>query len=669
MHSRFLKKIIVIVCLLNVCTLSAQVRQVGRVVEINSNGKSVSGVSIEVVSSDDVQPAVSGNDGLFVLDFSKKKKGDIAYNIRVYKFGYELVNTKQINDGVVLTDRDTLKIVLAPPAKLAESRANYYEIFDNYQVGVYRKQIEDLKAKLAGNEITLADYEQRAKTAEENLKNANSKIAEYADRFSRINKDDMDSVSRHAFNALDNGDIEGALQVYSNFNSLERLSRKINQRNEANASIKELIPGMNEEIELRMLVGGKENRRVIGQMYDKIVESDTTNVEYLHKAVRFFCDEMEIKKVFHYGKMAERNCDESPLLAIVFTYVGRSYKSINDYKNASHYFEKSIELIDAARADGMEEKDYLDLINTPLHSLGIMYYQACEFEKSEQTIRKSVEVRRRLSEIDPYYDGHYANSLSCIAIVLSDQKKFDEAMAAIDKAIEIERRIYPSNPNQFAPLLANFYSLKSNICMKMKRFGDAKELLAEALDVYDRHELLNCYLNLYMVAVLNLAKSEYNLHEYDEAEANCDRLIGLCEKYDDGNGIYTDYNAGALLCKGDVLYQKGRFAEALDNYIEGKKLIEPSVDRIKRFKADMPKYLVGMGKSYLPLNDKKSAEDSYLAAFSIVKELYDAEPNNYQMLYETVSGEVASFYRKIGKKRIAKRYEMICEKVRRRLGE
>ncbi|MCQ2317350.1 MAG: tetratricopeptide repeat protein [Bacteroidales bacterium] len=633
-------------------------------VEINSNGKSMSGVSIEAVSSDDVQPAVSGNDGVFILNFAKKKRGDVAYNIRVYKLGYELVNTKQINDGVILTDRDTLKVVLAPPAKLAEARANYYEIFDNYQVGVYKKQIEELKSQLAKNEIPLAEYEQRALKAEEDLRNANSKIAEYADRFSRINRDDMDSVGRRAFAALDAGDIEGALKVYSDFNSLERLSRKIEQRNEANASISEMIPGMYEEIELRLLVGGKENRRVVGQMFDKIVESDTTNVEYLRSAVRFFCDEMEIDKVFRYGRMAERNCDDSPILAIVFTYVGRSCKSINDYKNASHYFEKSIELIDAARADGMEEKDYLNLINTPLHSLGIMYYQAYEFEKSEQTIRKSVEVRRRLSEIDPYYDGHYANSLSCIAIVLSDQMKFDEAMAAIDKAIEIEKRIYPSNPNQFAPLLAHFCTLKSNICMKMKEFGDAKELLAEALDIYDRHELLNCYLNLYMLAVLNLAKSEYNLHEYDEAEANCDRLVGLCETYDDGNGIYTDYNAGALLCKGDVLYQKGKFAEALDNYIEGKKLIEPSVDRIKRFKADMPKYLVGIGKSYLSLNDRKNAEDSYLAAFSIVKELYDAEPNNYQMLYETVNGEMADFYRKIGKKRMAKRYEGIGERLK-----
>ena len=122
MIAKFYRIIFVIICFSSVCTLSAQVRQVGVVVEINSNGRAVPGASIEAVSSDDVQPAVSGNDGVFILNFAKKKSGDVVYNLRVYKSGYEVVNTRQINDGVVLTDRDTLKIVLAPPAKLAEAR-------------------------------------------------------------------------------------------------------------------------------------------------------------------------------------------------------------------------------------------------------------------------------------------------------------------------------------------------------------------------------------------------------------------------------------------------------------------------------------------------------------------------------------------------------------------
>lgn len=479
----------------------------GRIVEINSNGKAVPGVSVEAVSSDDVQPAVSDSDGIFVLNFAKKKRGDIAYNLKVYKSGYEVVNNQLIRDGVVLTEKDTLKIVVAPPAKLAEARANYYEIFDNYQIGVYKKQIEELKSQLAKNEIPLAGYEQRAVKAEEDLKNANSKIAEYADKFSRINKDDMDSVGRRAFAALDNGDIEGALNVYANYNSLDRLSNKILQRNEVNASIKALIPGMLDEINIRTVVGGTENRRIIGQMYEKIVEADSTNNYVLAQTVRFFSDEVNIEKVMKYGMIAERNCSSKIHMSYIYLNMGRMVIRIKDLDRARSFFEKAIKSAEDGLGNEVSDSYFYVLINYPIHELGAMYYENCEYEKAEKVVKKSVEIRRKLYEADDKFSGEYANSLSSLSIILSDQGKNDSAMACIDKAIEIETHIMPQDPKKYAPRIADFKTKKGNIYMELKNYQEAKTAFVDALKIMDAHEFVNYELDVYLYALYRLAKA------------------------------------------------------------------------------------------------------------------------------------------------------------------
>jgi len=658
MRSKYLRILVVIVCLLNIYTLSAQVRQVGKVVEINSNGKAISGASIEVISSDDVQPAVSDNNGVFILNFSKKKKGDIAYNLRVYKSGYEVVNSQVINSGVVLTDCDTLKIVLANPAKLAEARANYYQIFDNYHVGLYKKQADELKNKLQINELALGDYETRLVAAEKELQDVTSKISDYADRFARINKDDMDSVSRIAFAALDRGDVEGALSVYSTFNSYDRISQKIMQRDDANASIKALIPGMLDEIEVRRMVGGVENRHKIGEMYVKILEADSLgNVMIVHDAVRFFCDEVDVEKVMKYGRMAERNFGSHILQSYIFMYMGRMAAHVNDLENARIYLGKAIAVADEARALGIDDSYFDVMINYPMHELGVMYYENCEYDKSEQTIRKTLKIRKRLAEADEKFTGEYANSLSGLALILSDVAKYDSSLICINEAIEVESRILPNDPQKFAPMLAHFNSLKGRIYMNMGDYQSAKPSFVEALRIFDGYGILNYSVDSYLYALYNLAKSECFLKETDEAINRCERLFDLCKKYGEGNNYYDEYYAAGHECYGDVFFLKEDYAKALECYDVSKGIYEQSADRLRGFKYHLVNCYARVGKAHLAAGDNEKAEEYYQKSYATAKEFFDENNVIYSEIYDSACGHVADFYKKIGKKRLAKKYE------------
>ena len=206
--------------------LSAQVVQVGRITELNSDGKPIVGASAVCLSATDVQPTTTDNDGIFLLSFKKHNPGDIIYNLRVTKPGFDIVNAQVLKSGIILTEKDTLEIVMVRPEQLAEARAHYYDIIDQYHVGRHDATIARLQKELEAAKITAAEYEQRATEAEQQLAKALEQAEHYADLFSRINRDDLDAVSRSAFQALSEGDIGRAIKIYEDADAFGKMKEK-----------------------------------------------------------------------------------------------------------------------------------------------------------------------------------------------------------------------------------------------------------------------------------------------------------------------------------------------------------------------------------------------------------------------------------------------------------
>lgn len=271
--------------------------------------------------------------------------------------------------------------------------------------------------------------------------------------------------------------------------------------------------------------------------------------------------------------MAERNSDHQFALASIFIYVGRAYMETKDFDKSRLYFEKSMAIIDAEKEKGMDEKFYLHKMNYPLHALGVMYYNACEYKDAEQTFRKAIEVRRRLSEIDSAYDDEYANSLSALSVILCDQLKYDEAMAAIDEAATVCERV------------AKYYTDNND-----KGVFDVEHELVEVL-------------------------------------------------------------------YGNVLYGKKDYESSMAHFQTAKDIMEKSCGKVMKLRKDLPNCYACIGKTYLAMQDMEKAEDAYLTAYAKAKELYDEDHDGHHELFEAVCAEVSKFYRKIGKKRTAKKYE------------
>lgn len=217
---------------------SAQTVQYGKVVELNSKGKTLSGVAITVQSAHDCQPTSSDAHGLFRLSFAEHQTGDVVHGLRAKKYGYEVVNIHVTRDGWTLTDRDTLRIVMAPIGKINEARMRYYDLIETACVGRYDSTMALLNEHYAKHTITLPEYQYWKLQAENELQRAYQNMDAMADAFARIDEEDMDKTTQAISAKLKVNDMLGAmalasnepyetvLQAYSDFNTsypMERL--------------------------------------------------------------------------------------------------------------------------------------------------------------------------------------------------------------------------------------------------------------------------------------------------------------------------------------------------------------------------------------------------------------------------------------------------------------
>lgn len=235
---RFLCFTTLLVAFLHCGKASAQMVQYGKVVELNTKGKTISGVAITVQSAHDCHPTSSDAHGLFRLSFAEHQVGDVIHGLRAKKYGYEVVNIHVTRDGWTLTDRDTLRIVMAPSGKINEARMRYYDLIETACVGLYDSTMALLNEHYANRTITLPEYQYWKLQAENELQRAYQNMDAVADAFARIDEDDLDKSAQAISVKLKNNDMLGAialasdepfesvLQAYSDFNTsypMERL--------------------------------------------------------------------------------------------------------------------------------------------------------------------------------------------------------------------------------------------------------------------------------------------------------------------------------------------------------------------------------------------------------------------------------------------------------------
>lgn len=201
---------------------SAQVIQKGRVLVQNSGNTPLSAVTILIKGA---MPTSSDDMGNFRIYIPEGHDGDRVVVYDICKKGYELVNETDVRYWN-LSSTEPFVIIMCPRGNLDEARRKYYDLGRDLYYDRYCVAADSLRHALEISAITQKEYEMRVAEAEQTLSRAMDRLSVFADRFARVNRDDLSELDKRAFEYLDVGDIESAVSVYDEAELLDQFRQK-----------------------------------------------------------------------------------------------------------------------------------------------------------------------------------------------------------------------------------------------------------------------------------------------------------------------------------------------------------------------------------------------------------------------------------------------------------
>ncbi len=211
------------------CTsLFAQVKQAGLVRLLNSKNQVLPGVS---VIFDDAPPQVSGSDGRFILDFRTKKEGELLFLESITKSRHELVNEKSFQfikaskNGQLAAD-----IIMAPIGTVEAAKKEYYAVSSRAVKAIYDQQLKALQTQVQKAQYTQEQYAQKLAELQLRFEEQKKQLDHLADRFARVNFDDVSELYREALELFKKGKIEEAIKKLESANLLERVQKHLKEQ-------------------------------------------------------------------------------------------------------------------------------------------------------------------------------------------------------------------------------------------------------------------------------------------------------------------------------------------------------------------------------------------------------------------------------------------------------
>ncbi len=263
--------------------LYAQTIQRGVVVEMNSGNKPIAGVSVVTLGA---IPADTDQGGRFQLTFLHKQPGARVVVKQVYRQGYEIVNQKALEEWV-LSEKNEFRIVLCKNGMLDESRRRFYNIGQDRYYALYADTQKKLQKALAMNQIATAAYNEKLKQATDEYKRALSELDFYADKFARINKDELNELDNKALALVEEGQIDEAIKLYEEAKILQKFKEKQEQHDTAHVNTVLLAEALEKEIVLLKESGNATATNKIDSIYRVLIKQDARNYRYYRDYARF----------------------------------------------------------------------------------------------------------------------------------------------------------------------------------------------------------------------------------------------------------------------------------------------------------------------------------------------------------------------------------------------
>ncbi len=223
---------------------------------------------------------LTDSEGKFNLVFINRKIGDMV-DFKVEKYNYEIVNIEDLRVTLTGLEDYNYKIVLCRKGQLAENRLKYYNVAVDNILKNYKKKLMKLDKNNSNYISKIKELEKGKQLA---LKNARM----FAEKYAKVNFDDVSESFKIAFDYFQIGKLDSALIVLDSTNLTNQKIKIIEfeeKLNQANQDYEKLSKIYDNVIGMRKIRGfvKNENNIVLNNVLIKIDKLQTytnTNGEF-----------------------------------------------------------------------------------------------------------------------------------------------------------------------------------------------------------------------------------------------------------------------------------------------------------------------------------------------------------------------------------------------------
>lgn len=469
-------------------SLSAQVSQKGNVRIFNSQHTPLPGVQLMAIGA----PATdTDNNGEFCFHFLNHKAGTAISSPQAYKKGYEVVNSDMLN-GWILSEKRSLDIVMAPEGTIEEQKNHYYAIAIAHFSKLRNKTVQEINHLYAQQKITQAERAQRLKELAEENHTFMNMLDKYAEKFARINPDDITQIEKQVLKLVEDGKLTEAIELYNNSGLIVQARQKLQQRTQADEDINLLAERMYRYADLCALAGGKENEQKAYDTYKWIAEILPDRFSYVLKYVlqKITLGEQDLEE--WADRCQKLAFDEKSLIQVLNLKTLIATNIRKDYSKAFEYNQQALEILQQAQ-EAMPSGDYLAAMQITLNQTAYLLEAIHEWEQAEEVYLsniKNLEEQIAVSDNQLFIriqKGSLLDSYTSLMRLYSQKEDLEKARQTAAKIKEISLNDPDLDEEKRISIELNYLDMLLDFAMNAGQMKEAYKIAAEA---YTKAEVL-----------------------------------------------------------------------------------------------------------------------------------------------------------------------------------
>ena len=475
---------------------------------LNSNGTVTPGVRLSgaTVVLKGGSSVVSGANGAFSMKVPSNK----YYLQNVKKNGYLLVDPEVLSKTYAYSTNPLVISMETPDEQSADKLSNERKIRRTLQRTLQQRE-DEIEALKEQNKISEEEYRKALQKIYDEQSKNEKLISEMAERYSKIDYDQISDFDREFNQYILNGELTKADSL---LNTKGDINSHINQYFELQEDIKEKEKNLEKEKELGMLA--KED---LANRCEK--KAEMFKIEYKNDSVAYYL-----------GLRASLDTTNVQWQLDAGEFIA---DYIADYDSAMEYFQRAMH----NSSELSEDKTSLKI--KAINSIAGTYYILAEYDKTIQLNNTALDIcRKNYGEVH----ANVANCYNNIGMLYNTMGNYEKALEFYEKSLLIRKEVYDESHSEIAVSYSNIGA----VYLKLNDFDNALKYGNMALDMsksifgennpqvaIDYNNIGNMYLSKgdYEKAIECIKKSlDINLSILKENHPN----IGLC--YNNLGSIY-----------------------------------------------------------------------------------------------------------------------------------